>query len=80
MALNTMAQSKRDFDIGYLTEFEVKRWPLAGLGWFVWLGQGNAAGWLVDARTKEPRQFKTLDAAVAALESIGFKVEQLRRG
>lgn len=80
MAQNTMAQAKRDFEIGYLTEFELRRWPLAGLGWFVWLGKGNAAGWLVDARTKEPREFKSLDSAVSALESIGFRIEQLNRG
>lgn len=77
--MNTLAQAKRDFEIGYLTEFELRRWPLAGLGWFVWLGKGNAAGWLVDARSKQPREFKTLDAAISAVESIGFKVEELRR-
>jgi len=77
MALNTLAQAKRDFEIGYLKEYRLKRWPLAGQGWFVWLGEGNAAGWLVDARSKEPREFKTLDAAVSSLEAIGFKVEEL---
>lgn len=77
--MNTLAQAKRDFEIGYLTDFELRRLPLAGLGWFVWLGKGNAAGWLVDARSKQPREFKTLDAAISAVESIGFKVEELRR-
>jgi hypothetical protein len=79
MPTNTIAQAKRDFEIGYLTEFSLKRWPLAGLGWFVWLGKGNAAGWLVDARSKEPREFKTLDAAVSSLESIGFRIDELVR-
>lgn len=79
MSDSTIAQAKRDFEIGYLTEFSLRRWPLAGMGWFVWLGKGNAAGWLVDARTKQPREFKTLDAAVSSLESIGFKVEELIR-
>ena len=79
MSNATLAQAKRDFEIGYLTKFNLRRLPLAGLGWFVWLGEGNGAGWLVDARTKQPREFKTLDAAVSSLESIGFKVEELIR-
>lgn len=83
MASYTMAQAKRDFEIGYLTAYEVKRWDLVTAGrsgWFIWLGRGNSAGWLVDARDREARQFKTLDAAVQALEQIGFKVESLRAG
>ena len=32
-----------------------------------------------DARTKSPRVFKTLDAAVSALEQVGFKVEGLSK-
>ena len=74
--MNTMAQAKRDFQIGYLTKYHMERAPMAA-GWMLYLGEGNAAGWLVDARTKEPRTFKTLDSAVSALESIGFKVNCL---
>lgn len=48
-----------------------------GGGWLLHLGEGNAAGWLVDARSKEPRVFKTLDSAVSALETIGFQVNIL---
>ena len=76
----TMAQAKRDYSVGYLTEYQIKRWGDFGTGWFVWLGRGNAAGWLEEARQHEPRQFRTLDAAVQALEQIGFKVESLRCG
>jgi hypothetical protein len=78
--MNTLAQAKRDFEIGYLTNYELRRWPILGKGWFIWLGKGNAAGWLVDARTKQPRDFKTVDSAVNTLEAIGFKVEQLYQG
>lgn len=74
--MNTMAQAKRDFQIGYLTKYHIERVPMAS-GWMLYLGEGNAAGWLVDARTKEPRIFKTLDSAVSALESIGFEVNRL---
>lgn len=72
----TMAQAKRDFSIGYLTDFSMTRYEL-GHGWRVDLRGGSARGSLVDARDKSPRQFRTLDAAVSALEQIGFKVEGL---
>lgn len=46
--------------------------------WQVWLGVGNGAGWLVSQRDKaNPRQFKTIDAAVAAIQEIGFMVGYL---
>lgn len=74
---NTLAQAKRDFEIGYLTKWRIERAPMND-GWMVYLGEGNAAGWLVDARTKEPRIFKTVDSSVSALEQIGFRVLILR--
>jgi hypothetical protein len=75
----TVAMAKRDFEIGYLTDFQIVRSPMNG-GWNVLLRGGSAEGHLVDARTKNPRSFKTLDAAVAEIERIGFKVEGLARG
>jgi hypothetical protein len=72
----TMAQAKRDFQIGYLTYFEISRFPM-GAEWTVSLRGGTNRGPLVDARDKTVRLFKTLDACVAALEQIGFKVEGL---
>lgn len=75
----TMAQAKRDFQIGYLSAARLKRYPMQGAGWFVWLGEGMAAGWLTDARTKQPREFKSADSAISALEQIGFEVNELYR-
>ena len=71
--MNTLAQTKRDFEIGYLSAYRLERAPMSE-GWQIYLGSGNAAGWLVDARSKQPRIFKTLDAAIKTLEEIGFKV------
>lgn len=73
----TMDLAKRDFSIGYLESFQIDRALLAN-GWNVRLKGGTNRGPLVDAREKKPRVFKTLDAAVVALEQIGFKVESLR--
>lgn len=75
----TSAQAKRDFAIGYLTDFSITRACLAE-GWSLLLRGGMARGHLVDAHDKQPRVFKTLDAAVRELERIGFKVEGLDRG
>lgn len=72
--LFTMALAKRDFEAGHLNVFRIERSPL-GHGWQIHLGAGMSP--LVDARKNEPRTFKTLDAAVAALEEIGFKVDSL---
>jgi hypothetical protein len=75
----TTPQAKRDFEIGYLNTFHLEKTPMAET-WQVFLGSGNGAGWLVSQRDKtNPRQFKTIDAAVSALEDIGFKVEFLGR-
>lgn len=74
----TMLHAKRDFEIGYLTWYGVERAPL-GLGWNVVLKAGTNFGCLIDARALEARVFKTLDAAVSAIEQIGFKVEGLEK-
>ncbi len=74
--MNTMANAKRDFQIGYLTKYRIERAPIS-TGWMLYLGEGNAAGWLVEARTKEPRVFKTIDSVVSTLEAIGFQVNIL---
>ena len=73
--MNTLAQAKRDFQIGYLTKFHIERAPMSG--WLLHLVEGNAAGWLVDARSKESRVFKTVDSVVSTLEAIGFEVNRL---
>lgn len=74
----TLALAKRDFGVGYLTDFHIERAPMVS-GWVVQLRGGTNRGPLVDARSKTARVFKTLDSAVAAIESIGFKVEGLGR-
>lgn len=77
----TMAQAKRDFEIGYLRSFFILRDVADGAGFRGWnldLEDINGRrGFLVDARTKSVRVFKTLDAVVSALEEIGFQVSGL---
>lgn len=80
MPTYTTAQAKRDFSIGYLTDYHIQRFPMS-TDWTIYFKiSGNGSGYLVDARKKEPRHFKTLDAAVSALEEVGFKVEGLFMG
>lgn len=79
MSSYTTAQAKRDFQNGYLTNYHIQR-AIVSTNWTVYFKvAGNGSGYLVDTRNKEPRQFKTLDAVVAALEDIGFRVEGLMR-
>lgn len=75
----TMAFAKRDLKTGFLVAWRIDRAPMS-CGWNVMLKGGTNYGPLVDARTKQARVFRTLEAAVSALEGIGFKVESLHRG
>lgn len=74
----TMADAKRDFKMGYLAQYVIERNALSP-GWRVKLGpeRNQVLHPLVDARTKQWRLFKSLDAAVSALEEIGFEVNVL---
>jgi hypothetical protein len=75
----TVSQARRDFEIGYLTDFQIIRSPMNG-GWNVMLRGGTNHGFLVDARARNARLFKTVDAAISEIERIGFVVEGLARG
>jgi hypothetical protein len=74
----TMADAKRDFSLGYLDQFVIER-KVLGKGWYVKLGppRNQVLHPLVDARSKQWRLFKTLDAAVSAVEDVGFEVNLL---
>lgn len=71
-----MNDAKRDFSNGFLKKFRIEKNPM-GLGWLIFLGEGKTSGHLVDARLKQPRNFKTLDAAINSIEEIGFQVISL---
>ena len=69
----TFANSKLLFHSGVLKSFSIDR--TIG-GWLIYLN-GVQSGWVIDARTKQPRVFKSLDACVTSLETIGFTVDRL---
>lgn len=72
----TMAEAKRDLSVGYLSEFSVQK-QQSSSGWTIWLkGAAGIDGTLVNQRDKSPRVFKTLDAAISALNDIGFDVQE----
>ncbi len=73
----TLAIAKRDFQLGYLKEFRIQKSILSEY-WNVYLISSKMTqGFLIDAREKKPREFCTIDAAVKAIEQIGFKVGYL---
>lgn len=72
----TMAQAKDYFQRDLLAAYAVGR---VLDYWLVRMQFKDSGGEfpLVDARSKQPRHFKTLDAAVRAIEEVGFDVSQL---
>lgn len=76
---STAAQAKRDLSLGRLSEFWIQRATMAD-SWNVVLQGGSHQGLLIDAHHKQPRCFKTLDAAVNALALIGLQVQSMRVG
>lgn len=75
----TLDLAKRDFSLGYIVSFEIHRQPLDKTGWLVMLSDGRNSGPIRDARSRQPRVFKSLDSAVSAIEQVGFSVDLLRR-
>lgn len=77
----TMEQAKRDFAQGRLAGGALLRVPMSGKEWSVRLqGRRGDDGMLLDLRTLQPQVFASIDAAVAALELIGFRCDQLTPG
>lgn len=75
----TMEQARRDFAAGRLNGALFIRVPMSGSDWTVRLnGAKGDAGMLLDVKTLEPQVFRSLDAAVQALEKIGFSFSQLK--
>jgi hypothetical protein len=74
----TLAQAKLDFNRGLLKDVRIVS-AMPGT-WSVEITSTLALdgkGWLLGAKKKEPRQMKTLDAALEAVLQIGFEVKQL---
>lgn len=72
----TMAESKRDFENGIIRGFRIERVMGKKVVVLLYVSRsGISEDWLDDARTKTARQFKTYDAAVSALEQVGFSVD-----
>ena len=80
MATFTMAEAKRDFERGLLSGAAIYFHETDVLGGFAYTVSFEAAlagvgggGELVDARSAQPRRFKTMDAAHAAIRQVGFR-------
>ena len=75
----TLAQAKMDFNRGLLKEVRIVAATPVGT-WSVEITSTltvDGKGWLLGAKTKDPRKMKTLDAAVEAILQIGFEVKHL---
>lgn len=78
MADILMAQAKRDFRNGLITGADILKAPMSEVWVIKFRTKGpDKEGWLIDAKRHEARQFKTLDAAFAAVLEVGLKPEGL---
>jgi hypothetical protein len=77
----TLAQAKRDYALGILRGVTfvkaITHDKELSDDWTVCLHGDGVVYSLVDHRTKQPRRFKTIGAAVSAAEAIGFSIEFL---
>lgn len=74
----TMEQARRDFAAGRLKSAALLRVPMRQSEWTLRLaGSGGDAGMLLEVKTLGIQVFTSLDAAVAAIEHIGFSFNQL---
>ena len=75
----TIEQARRDVAAGRLTAATLLRVPMMHAAWTIRLTGAKAdTGMLLSVQTLEPQVFGQLDEAVAALEQIGFTVDQLK--
>jgi hypothetical protein len=78
MLNTTFSEAKRDFEIGYLTRFEIiKEVTCSKKAWRIHLTGGSAARLLCLKDKQTVKLFKSLDSAVEELEKIGFRVDCL---
>ncbi|MEO7496531.1 MAG: hypothetical protein ABIT83_10975 [Massilia sp.] len=74
----TMEQARRDFAAGRLKSAALLRVPMRQCEWTLRLaGAKGDAGMLLEVKTLGSQVFTSLDAAVAAIEEIGFSFSQL---
>lgn len=74
----TAALAKRDFNLGLLTGFKIDFFQDHISVHFLHKSSALYYLPLVDARTKELRVFKTVDAAVNAIRSVGFVINSMQ--
>ena len=75
----TMEQARRDFAAGKITSALLVRVPMTRSAWTLRLaGARGDAGMLLALETLAPLVFTSLDKAVAAIEEVGFTLEQLK--
>jgi hypothetical protein len=72
-----LSEAKRDFQNGLIVNSMIQRFADFWVVEFSYSGKLTGEA-LVDARTSKPRHFKTVDAAVRAIEDVGLSVDSLR--
>lgn len=72
----SLSEAQKFHAFGILKQWTIEKTPMADT-WRVYLGR--ECGYLIAQRDKtSPRQFKTVDAALSAVQDIGFLTDVIR--
>lgn len=75
----TMEQARRDYAAGRVVSAVLVRVPMSQTGWTIRLsGAKGDTGMLLSVQDLQPQVFASVDAAVSAIEQIGFSFSQLK--
>lgn len=74
ISMMTVQEAVQARGFGYLSGASVQR--VEG-GWSLQVSGGSLRAWVCERREKRVRVFKSLDAAITALEGLGFSVDGL---
>ena len=75
----TMEQARRDYAAGRVVSAVLVRVPMSQNGWTIRLsGAKGDTGMLLSVQDLQPQVFASVDAAVSAIEQIGFSFSQLK--
>lgn len=77
MADLTQAQLAMLHQQGVIDKWKIEKEAISG-DWLVSFQVGLSWSYLQDVRRKQVKRFKSLDAAISALQFVGFEVKELK--
>lgn len=72
----TIEQARQYYDLGIITRYELARGIAPG-SWLVFIYGKENREWTLHNAHNKPREFKTVEAALNAIESTGMRINTL---